>query len=204
MNLSKSEFARHRGVSPAAVSQWISNGRLSGSALIGAGRTAKINVEEADRQLGVTLDLGQQMAQQALRPSPPSPPSFRSPEDDHAARYQKARADSAEIDAERARRRDQAERGLYLETDAARAAWAKELGGLLTAMDQWISDLAPALAATPSRDPKELAVLLRQRWREFRQQQADQARATRDAVPALTVETATTNAAAVGAEAEDA
>ncbi|MCG5240082.1 hypothetical protein ACIU1J_01885 [Azospirillum doebereinerae] len=191
MQMSKSDFARHRGVSPAAVSQWISSGRLSGAALVGEGRTAKVDVAEADRQLATTLDLGQQMAQQTLRPALPvaaAPLLPRSPEDDHAARYQKARADSAEIDADRARRREQAERGLYMETDPARAAWGKELGGLLTAIDQWISDLAPALAAEPSRDPKVLAVVLRRRWREFRQKQADQARATRTATPALTHE----------------
>lgn len=191
MIVTKSEFARHRGVSAAAVSQWISSGRLSGPALIGEGRAAKVDVAEADRQLATTLDLGQQMARQSLRPAAPAPtarPLPVSPEDDHAARYQKARADSAEIDAERARRREQAERGLYTETGAARAAWGKELGGLLTALDQWISDLAPALAAEHSRDAKVLAVLLRRKWREFRQQQAEKARATRDATPALTHE----------------
>lgn len=192
MLLSKSEFARRRGVSPAAVSQWIGTQRLSGAALVGEGRTAKIDVEEAERQLGQTLDLGQQMAQQTLRPtaSAAQPALQRLPEDDHAARYQKARADSAEIEAERARRREQAERGVYMETDQARAAWARELGALITGVDQWINDLALGLAAETGQDPKSLTVFLRQRWRDFRQKRTDLQRQARDADPHLVDEAA--------------
>lgn len=55
----KGEFARMRNVDPSRVSQWISEGKLTGEALVGEGRTARINVEVATRQLLARLDVSQ-------------------------------------------------------------------------------------------------------------------------------------------------
>lgn len=195
--LSKSEFARRRGVSAAAVSQWIANGKLGGAALVGEGRAARILVEEAERQLGLTRDPGQQLAQAALRPTasaalPLPAPAPRSAEDDHAARYQKARADSAEIDSERSRRRLAAEDGLYMVTADAAAAWAKELAEFLHAVEGWFPDLAVRLAAMAAAgqpmDAKSLTAALRRDWRALRQHRTDLARSARDALPELVPE----------------
>jgi hypothetical protein len=49
--VSKSQFAAMRNVTPGRVSQWISDGRIEPSALIGEGRNAKINVPLANIQL---------------------------------------------------------------------------------------------------------------------------------------------------------
>lgn len=57
--LSKSEFAFRRGVTPARVSQWISEGKISGDAIVGSGRHARIDEEVACRQLDAALDLVQ-------------------------------------------------------------------------------------------------------------------------------------------------
>lgn len=75
--LTKTEYAAYRGVTPAALSQWLSKGRLTGAAIVGQGRNARINVRLADQQLANTLDLGQQFARggqpDTARLPPPAP-----------------------------------------------------------------------------------------------------------------------------------
>ena len=48
MPISKGEFARRRNVTPARVSQWLSEGKISGAAIVGEGRGALIDEEIAD------------------------------------------------------------------------------------------------------------------------------------------------------------
>lgn len=184
--ITKSEFASRRGVSAAAVSQWIKAGRISGAALVGTGRAAMINVAEAERQLSARLDMGQQLAQASVRPTASATP----PVDDPQSRYQAARAEAAEIDTARARRRDLAERGLYLVTADARDAWEGELAALVLAVDQWLPDLALSLAAqgVTVSDKKRVTLALRASWRAFRQARADLAALSRDQQPDLCAE----------------
>ena len=59
--VSKSEFARLLGVSPARVSQMISEGKIDGAALIGEGRKAKIDFDVAREQVRLRTDLGQSL-----------------------------------------------------------------------------------------------------------------------------------------------
>jgi hypothetical protein len=54
--LTKSQFAASCGVHRSRVSHWISDKKLDGDAIIGAGRKALINVEVALRQLRERLD----------------------------------------------------------------------------------------------------------------------------------------------------
>ena len=56
--LSKSKYAALRNVSRARVTQWISEGKIEGDALVGEGSRAKIKVAVADMQLCRTLNLG--------------------------------------------------------------------------------------------------------------------------------------------------
>ncbi len=59
--LSKAEFAAHIGVTPGRVSQYIADQKISGDALIGKGRAARIHVETARQQLLARLDPGQML-----------------------------------------------------------------------------------------------------------------------------------------------
>lgn len=184
--LTKAEFAARRGVDPSAVSHWIRDGKLTSSALVGQGRSARVLVAEAERQLGGSLDLGQRLAQQSVRPTAGSTPPEEN--DGHAARYAKARADSAELEAERSRRRLQAEQGAYMETQAATDAWSKEMAAMLQAIDQWWPDLARSISALGAVDEKRLTVEMKRAWRAFRQQRADLAKSAAEALPALVEE----------------
>jgi hypothetical protein len=55
--VTKAEFARRCNVTPGRVSQWISEGKLSGDALVGDGRASKICVAPALTQLKRKLDI---------------------------------------------------------------------------------------------------------------------------------------------------
>ena len=55
--VTKAEFASLLGVSRPAVSQYISEKKISGAALVGSGHRAKINIAIARRQLNKNLDV---------------------------------------------------------------------------------------------------------------------------------------------------
>ncbi len=61
--VTKAEFAKLVQRDPAFVSRAIASGRIHGPALVGEGRAARIRVAEAFAQLGRSLDLSQQLAQ---------------------------------------------------------------------------------------------------------------------------------------------
>ncbi len=62
---SKADYATARDLTPAAISHHIRTGALSGAALVGKERRARINVEEADRQLAANLDPARRKASKA-------------------------------------------------------------------------------------------------------------------------------------------
>lgn len=182
----KGEFADRRGVHKSAVSHWIKTGRIYGGALVGSGRSAKINVAVAEAQLSRTLDLGQRLA----HPAPPGvtaePRSL--PTNDDAARYQKAKADAAEIEAERARRRMEEERGRYILADEARDAWSRELSRLVERLERWVTDAAQDIANAQAEaggplDQKGLTAVVSASLRRFRASAAIDAAERRDASP---------------------
>jgi len=110
--LSKSAFAARRGVGSSAVANWIARDRLTGAALTADGR---INVEEAERQLGVTLDASRSDGALALVAERHQPADEAKPlslreqvlETELAARRRKLKADAGPLCAGRsdARRR---------------------------------------------------------------------------------------------------
>lgn len=61
--VTKAEFAKLVQRDPAFVSRAIASGRIHGAALVGEGRGARIRVADALQQLGRSLDLSQQLAQ---------------------------------------------------------------------------------------------------------------------------------------------
>ncbi|WP_155804553.1 hypothetical protein [Magnetospirillum fulvum] len=178
-------------MSAARVSQWVSSGWLTG-ALVGEGRAAQIDVEKADALLRQRLNVGQVLGQGRELPPPPSAatpvpspapaPALTIPMgDDDAARLQKAKADQAEIAAERERRKNAEERGIYTLTSAARAAFARALGEWVQSIEIWLTtDLANALAAAVSDarsqgrdlDRRALVILIRTQFRLWREERA--------------------------------
>lgn len=189
--MTQQEYAAHRQVNASRVSQWINGkgdrpAKITGDALVWRDGKRLIVAEIADRQLGAALHPGQALARPTASAAIPAP--ARGSEDEHAVRYQKARADSAEIDAERARRRELAERGVYVRAEDARSAWAREIGDFLQALDGAARDIAAAIAAAQAEGPldeRAVTVLLRRELRAFRQRRADLLRSALGALEEL-------------------
>lgn len=59
MDMTKSAFAEHIGVTPGRVSQMLSTGIIGADALVGEGRNARINVELAKHQISERRHQGQ-------------------------------------------------------------------------------------------------------------------------------------------------
>lgn len=218
--LTKTEYAAYRGVTPAALSQWLSKGKIHGDAIVGQGRNARINVVIADRQLAATLDMGQQLARGGvvatdLPPAPAvqqpaadlfaaasdQPPATPAPSDggpgggtaktsDSVARYNAARAASAEIDLADKLEKQLEKRGTYTMTADIKAVFARDLAQVIRTIEQWLPDVgaviasilvqreADARAAGQSSVPmtaRELSALLGREFRSVRMRMAEQA-----------------------------
>ncbi len=168
--VSKSEYARMRGRSPAALSHWIREGKLTPPALIGSGRTARIDVKLADEQLATTLDIGQQLAQ----PAPVAANGGGLPLDDQA-RLRRAKVEREEIEARMARAREERELGRWLLAAEAEKAWRRELVDLLAGFELFLTSLAADLAAGLDVDVTKVVEITDDAFRAWRSAQADAA-----------------------------
>jgi len=209
--VTKAEFARRVKRSPGRVSQWIGEGKISGPALVDDAGTQKIDLAVAVRQLGLSLDIGQQAAQPhpvpttvvplrvasstpslpgplgraaADRPAPPPPaPPEDSDEDSDQKRLRKAKADSAEHDAEEKRRARLAENGKWLRAEEARLGWMRSLGSMLTVLEAEFVNMAEVLAAVPRGDKRAMQLAIRAEFRKVRQKIAATSRAHSETLP---------------------
>lgn len=179
--VSKSEFARMRGVSAPRVSQWIDTGKLHGDALVGEGIRAKINVEAATAQLGA-LNQAQVLAQ--------SKAPATAPMTDDQKRISAAKAEQSEIDLRRAKRLEQEQAGVYCRTDDVQRAWTRELTELILGIENWLPDIARALKGEFGIDQKLATVALRREFASFRQRRSDLAKTVAAGLPDLVSEAA--------------
>jgi hypothetical protein len=179
--LSKSAYARATGVNPAAVSNWIRRGQLTGPAVR---RDGKINRELADQQLAITIQSPAGSAAHRLQPiSQPQPASSGdgpawTPGGQASLQLLRAKALSASVDAERKRRELNHERGKYTLTAEARSEFAKVLSDFLLGVEQSLGDLVDTLQLDMAG-----ATELRRWWRNQRAQAARATRAKAEAAP---------------------
>lgn len=177
--VSKQDYAAMRGRSPAAVSHWIAQGKLKAPALVGVGRSAKINVALADQQLSTVLDIGQQMAQaQPILPGATTEaPAATVPlvEDDQRL-FLRAKREREELDLSVARAKAAELEGRWLDVQLAAEAWAGELGGIYRSIESWLLTVVPAeIAGLDKHDARSIGAHLKHGFRELRQRIADQA-----------------------------
>jgi len=163
--VTKGEFARMVGRAPSAISNWIADGKLSGAALDGDGRSARVVVPEALRQLGMKLDVRQQMAQArpvetgGFAPSAPIRSPTRGVVGDAQERLAAAKAEREELALIRERAEAKARDGAWLPTAEARAEFAAVLHRTIQATEVWLQVEAPqaVLAALVPDDVETLA-----------------------------------------------
>lgn len=168
--LTKAEFASRLGKRPSAVSNWIAREKLTGAALTADGR---INVDEALRQLGETIDPGRgnptaMLAVAAPIDDPPAPsPQMTMPFPGSLADI-RLRTETLRL--EEMQRNAAIARGELIYAEAAQRTWAEQLEELIASMELFVLDLPAKLGLD-----REASVTIRAEWRAFRERQADQA-----------------------------
>lgn len=218
--LTKGQFATLTGVTPGRVSQWIAEGKLTGSALVGEGRSARINVAVASDQLRLKLDTNQRFGLNGLGTALPSPPpgspvnSFPSsslacedrsqtpsaaaiPEDPVEARIKAEKLRQSELVTARLEREDREARGLYLRADDARAEMAGLAGTLFAIFEGAITDFANALAGKFELSMRDVQYALQQEFREVRVRATEKLQQELVEVPENVLDSTTNEAAPV-------
>lgn len=210
--ISKGDYASHRGVSAAAVSQYITAGYLDAALVRSDGtpadrkdRGARIDRDKADELLRRRLNTSQVLGQGKSLPAKPSPPLDASdvpasdvvapvplprPVDDTADRLAALKLERAERDNEVDRRDFAAKNGLYTPTDLIRREATRAMSDQLSAFEAWLLDdlVGKVSAASVAADGKPLEhralkLLAKSEYRAFRAARAEDARHRRDAVP---------------------
>lgn len=165
--ISKSAFAARRGVSVSAVCKWIERKRIAGPALTADGRVV---VDEAERQLGISLDVVRSEAASRIARAG----------DDDEPKTLSTREQILAVELEQKRRRLEVEKGVYVRADQVRAERGRALVQMIAAIDNWLPSLAIELGLD-----RETEALLRASWRRFRERQADAVTSEAEALPEI-------------------
>lgn len=162
--LAKGEFARHIGVSPGRVSQYIAGGKLSGEAITENGR---IVVEKAKAQLRLKLDVSQMAGNGLDTKLKAAPATETAPISSPLATLPLAPTDTVEEQIKlerlaeyRARNRKLAEEeaaraGRYVDAESVKLQLGRVAGQMMTIFEGALPELATAAAAhfkLPQRD----------------------------------------------------
>ncbi|TSD89080.1 hypothetical protein FFK22_008855 [Mycobacterium sp. KBS0706] len=173
--VSKAEFSRMIGRSKAAVTGYVKDGKISGRALDHEDGVERIVVDEALRQLDLTLDPIQRAAQaSAASAAAAIPPALNNDQQ----RLVRANAELKETQALRARAELLASNGTWVRTAEIQPAWSRRLVELMALIEAAFPDLADELLAVPTGDRKSVILALRRGFRSVRQKIADQMGAT--------------------------
>ena len=153
----RGDFAALCNVKPSRLSHWIAEGRISGSAIVGEGRSARIRVEEAQKQLRRTLDPNQMTANGNGTNLGPAPAAGSSKGDvrlegggldltDERARLAKEQADDKAM-------RNAERRGVLINAAEAEERWSQVIIDIRTQMLRVPADLRTQL---PELTPLQL------------------------------------------------
>jgi hypothetical protein len=184
--ISKSEFARRCNVSPQRVSQWIAEGKLSGAALVGEGRTSKINEAVAIEQLAGRLDTNQRQGNGIATNLAHVADEADDDDSTNAAlekRLLKAKVRGAEMLGQKRAEEEFLRRGILSETSAVQATWSRGFGEMLGAFEGAFPGFASEIAARPGASVKEIVIILRTAWSAERERLATIHRARAAAEP---------------------
>ncbi|WP_133125854.1 hypothetical protein [Thalassospira marina] len=190
--VSKSEFARMIGVSKARVSQLISEGKISGEALRGDGRSAKIVVAVATAQLKATLDIDQRAANGRADLSSDEPvfDDLSSGESDTAQRplstddlYKQERLRKLQDENEERLEKRREKRGIYVRSDAMRSTVLRHVGAMIDGIEADLGQWAEELAAETDGSIKKIKHILRTQFRETRTKLARHNRELQNELP---------------------
>lgn len=199
--VTKGRFAEICNVSAGRVTQWIAERKISGDALVGEGRAAKIVVAIAQKQLRTRIDSGQAFGNglgtklRAGAPkSPPEPKRPVPPPQDEETDPDDVSGD--ELDAEIKREKlaqlqrinrkgaedEAASQGRYVEAAAARRQMGIVAVQTMRVFEGAQPEMATAIASRFGVDQREVAQVLADLFRGIRAQAAEKARAAAEAI----------------------
>lgn len=193
--MSKGEFAKLINVSAGRVSQYIASGQIGPDALQGEGRSARILVERARRQLNGRLDVAQRVGMNGMttRISAPSlpqvpamqsdapllqtaeqraPEAFQTQSDLIADQIAREKLDQARIQTARAKREEALASGRFMLTDEARSEITRAVAMSYRVMEGGLADMATYLAGQFEVPQRDILHHLQQAFRKVRERAA--------------------------------
>ena len=190
MPISKGEFARRRNVTPARVSQWLSEGKISGAAIVGEGRGALIDEEIACQQLDQKLDIDQRHSGNGLKTTL-APVNVEAPLTLLTVNTVADRIAEQRLELLQRQNREKATEEAALlarlcDTAQARQATGKEIARVVARVEGSLTELASAIAAKFKLPHRDVLHELRGEWRKIRQNAAIEARERAEPLPPTT------------------
>lgn len=184
--VSKGQFAVLCNVTPGRVSQWISEGKLHGEALVGEGRSAKINVDLGRAQVKASRDVDQAHSGNGLAtrldsdtPRAPGLPLTNTVTDQIAEqRLELLKRQNREKETE-----EYARLGQLVEADDARRHAGQEVARAINRFEGALPEFANAIAAKFKVPARDVLHELKARWRTVRAAGAVEARERAEPLP---------------------
>jgi len=175
--VTKAEFASLLGVSRPAVSQYISEKKISGAALVGSGHRAKINVEIARAQLRKNLDVVRHNSLSGkakvtgpiadIDDLPVEPRGVGVEEQIKAERLRQLELGNGKLQDEA-----HARGGLYVRTDDMKQELGIIVTRVLTEVEAFQVEAANTIAARGAVVPADILKVMRETWRDVRARSA--------------------------------
>lgn len=184
--VSKSRFAELCNVSPGRVSQWITEGKLSGAALVGSGRGAQIDVEVGKAQVKASRNADQAHSGNGLATnlestrgdSPQIPLAVSLNDQIGEQRLELLKRQNREKETEEIVRL-----GRLVEADDARRHAGQEVSRAINRFEGALPEFANAIAAKFKVPARDVLHELKSRWRTVRAAGAVEARERAEPMP---------------------
>lgn len=196
--LSKGDFAKLINVSAGRVSQYISEGKLTGAALDGEGRRAKIRVPTALAELRMKLDVGQMMgngldthlktpvavvqpgdSELPFQSGPPPRTSWQTHEEQGPTIEDQLKQEKllqARITSRKASEDEEKRKGRFTETAAVKAEMVRLATRLLDTFEGALPDFANAIAEKFEVPARDVLHVMRAEFRAVRMKAAANAK----------------------------
>ena len=178
--VTKGRFAVLAGVSQPRVSQWLAEGKISGDAIVGSGRKARIRVAVAQKQLRRNLDASQHLGANG-RARVASGDDDGTVEDD----IKRARLEQLSLANEHARAVREAEAGRYVLVTGVQQEMGRIAGRMVGMFEGSLGELATAVAGKFNVPARDVLHVLRTTFHTIRERTAKTESGIAKALPAL-------------------
>jgi hypothetical protein len=177
--VTKGRFAAIAGISQARVSQYLSDGQISGEAVVGSGHRARIRVAVAMEQLRRNLDVSQHLGANGRA-------RVGSGDDDDtvADAIKRARLEQLELANEHARAVREANAGRYVRSDDVRQQMGAIAGRMVGMFEGSLGEMAAAVAAKSNLPARDALHILRTTFRSIRERSTKTESGIATALPA--------------------